>query len=644
MNTYLILAQSEISANALNRWFELFGEPALQPDDARRIIWQPSVVGSDSERGVISYENLVQRIETAIERNSPHSTDNIVVLVDTIRPSELNPLSEGESWNNLIALLILTFPEIKWLFGVMQNIPTEFQSVAEHHQLFSVLTRARRNPLFDPTGLREWVRKQAKSISPGHKMDYLAVREKTAASIEEESSYAYLHAYSAYRFGYRADVVNSWALMKERFGSEVTHHDYYLLLEDISLNFADRPDGIHILSLAERAGKLRSLNFYAYNQEYNENSKHRIAITAGQSVTHDTTFTKNKIYIESHKDRKGRLLFKPVGGILDLWQQAGLMKKAQGRDGNAPDFAWPPSPQNHNTKTTDREDAGHGTPGKLTKIAEILIRRAEKYHETAKLPEEFIKSAVLATDAGELLGGQTPTLTLSAVALRHELEVKAETAFVGVGYHFDVEKRIDEIKHEIRQTSNWFTKKVRKKALLDAQVFILNKISLILRQAGQFEEEQSCLIHLRRLHRKLQRPKLWEFFQCSKHLIFGYAEWLMASFGRFILFVLFWNVGLSILLSILRQNKGVTNFTDCFITAFTYYFSGDFTDCSPTLFSDYFSTVFENCFSTVFSSFFGVSLSSEPTYELTLSMIAVLAGVFHVGILISMLYSLISRK
>ncbi len=636
MLTYLILAQSEISANALNRWLELFGESALQPDDARRIIWQPSVVGSDSERGIISFENLVQRIETAIEKNSSHPDDNIVVLVDTIRPSELNPLSEGESWNNLIALLILTFPEIKWLFGVIQNIPVEFQSIAEHHQLLSMLTRARRDPLFDPTGLRDWVRKQAKNISTNHKLEYLAVRKTMAASIEEESSYAYLHAYSAYRFGYRADVITSWALMEERFGSEVKKHGYDLLLEDISLNFPDRSDKKHLLSLSERAERLPLLD----STKDSENSQYRIVITAGQSTTQKAISQENEKYLKDKIIGKGKRLLKPLGGILDLWKKAGLMKRAQGRAGNALGFVWPPKPP----EATGSEDVGHGTPGKLTKVAEILIRRAEKYHETAKLPEEFIKSAVLATDAGELLGGQTPTLTLSAVALRHELEVKAETAFVGVGFHFDVEERIKEIEYEIRKISNWFNKKVRKKALLDAQVFILNKISLILRQAGQFEEEQSCLIRLRYLHRKLQRPKFWKIFQWPKHWVFGYAEWLMASFGRFILFVFFWNVGLSILLSILRQNKGVTNFTDCFSTAFTYYFSRDFTDCSPALFIDYFSTVFEKCFSTVFSSFFGVSLSSEPTYELTISMIAVLAGVFHIGILISMLYSLISRK
>lgn len=612
MLTYLVLAQSEISANALNRWLELFGESALQTNDTRRIVWQPSVVGSHCERGIISYESLVQRIETAIEKNSSYPDDNIVVLVDTIRPSELNPLSEGESWNNLIALLILTFPEIKWLFGVIQNIPAEFQSLAEHHQLFSIITRARRDPLFDPTGLRDWVRKQAKGVIPSHKMEYLAVREMTAASIEEESSYAYLHAYSAYRFGYRADVITSWALMKERFGSELKQkHDYSLLLEDISLNFPDRPDNIHLLSLAKRGDELSSLD----STKDNENSEYRIVITTGQSTTKKAIFQENEKYLKNKLVGKGKRLLKPLGGMLDLWKQTGLMKRisGQGRDGNAPGFVWPPSLP----ETIDSENVGHGTPGKLTKVAEVLIRRAEKYHETAKLPEEFIKSAVLATDAGEVLGGQTPTLTLSAVALRHELEVKAETAFVGVGYHFDVEKRIDEIEHEIRQISNWFTKKVRKKALLDAQVFILNKISLVLRQAGQFEEEQSCLIRLRSLHRKLQRPKLWEFFQWPKHLVFGYAEWLMASFGRFILVVIFWCLGLSFLLSkLLDTSPLITTLKEGVIKNFT----------------------------TVFSGFLGVSLSCDNKWALTISMISVLAGVFHIGILISMLYSLISRK
>ena len=43
---------------------------------------------------------------------------DLIALVDAVRPSGLSAVEESGSWDNLIAMLILTFPEIRWVFGV----------------------------------------------------------------------------------------------------------------------------------------------------------------------------------------------------------------------------------------------------------------------------------------------------------------------------------------------------------------------------------------------------------------------------------------------------------------------------------------------------------------------------------------------
>lgn len=69
-------------------------------------------------------------------------------------------------------------------------------------------------------------------------------------------------------------------------------------------------------------------------------------------------------------------------------------------------------------------------------IAETLLRRAEIFASEACTVKDYIKGAVLATEALEMLGGRTATLSLVALGLNHQFEVLAECAFVGVGYHF----------------------------------------------------------------------------------------------------------------------------------------------------------------------------------------------------------------
>src|SRR5262249_35146292 len=155
-------------------------------------------------------------------------------------------------------------PEIRWIFGMyVGKTDADWFPIGCEHSLLAFSTAARRDPLFDPTGLRQWVRKRTNWALAKMGEFQLSIRVASAAAIDEERPYAYLHAYTAYRFGYRADVVSTWALLKERFDRPREcsgGHGYQLLLEDMSLNLPDRPAGIHLLHLDERATHFPLLN------------------------------------------------------------------------------------------------------------------------------------------------------------------------------------------------------------------------------------------------------------------------------------------------------------------------------------------------------------------------------------------------
>ena len=116
MSRHLILAQSSVTAGALNAWLQLLGEPPMDRADSRWIV-RPRA--ADGASAVEVYESLVRAIEIALSTDAESALpEHAVVLVDSVRPSALSAIEEGSSWDNLVAMLILTFPEIHWVFAV----------------------------------------------------------------------------------------------------------------------------------------------------------------------------------------------------------------------------------------------------------------------------------------------------------------------------------------------------------------------------------------------------------------------------------------------------------------------------------------------------------------------------------------------
>lgn len=639
MRKYLILAHSEVTANALNHWLAAIGELSLLADDKGRIVWKGGVSGA--EEAISAYELLVRRIEQAVKtEDGTIPLNEVVVLVDSVSPDMLIATYERWSWENLLALLILSFPEIHWAFGGLLEKSGKFP---DGHTLDTLWTRCQRNPLLDPTGLRGWVRSQTnKNLEQSGDDLKLVERKKMAVAIDEERSYAYLNAYTSYRFGCRADMVTTWALMKELFGSDDTSsHGYWLLLEDMSLNFADKPKDVHLLRLAEYPDevtgkpqgravwcpKLNSSKVREGSGKAVEDSGYRVLVTTGQARD-KTTFPNNQNYLRAKKEGTGTWVLKPSKGIFGLWRDPQFLRKRSlfKNARKEVDFEWPPDlPHPDPTLrkflvwlSRKRDNKGHGSPGKLLLVADTLIRRSRGLLVKTDSVEAAIQGAVLATDALELTGGRTPTSAVDALTLKHHFEVLAECQFAGVAHQINTTWRWKDIDAETESISRWFQQKGVGKAKLSARMHVLNRLVRVFREHNKFDEEQQCMIRARNVHNSLWLKKHPLCLLLMPPL--RYFELLMRSVPCFLLSLLIW------------------------VAAFGWLF----------MWSASYPTYWHGLFDAA-SSIFAVSAPAphqlSPSDHLQIPSLyaaavcgAILTGLVHLGVFVSHLYTIVSRK
>jgi len=631
MPRYLIIAQSDVTANALGAWLEVAGEKIQKgdtnSDDLSRIVWSHPV---GLRAMVDAYETLVRRIEVAAKAGEDRIPLNqVTALVDYIQPMNLNVIDESGSWESLIAMLILTFPEIRWVFGICAGAEGQEQwqkqqqkqwqeEIEPNHNLRALLNiEYRRDPLFDPTGLREWVRgRTCEGFSGMSDNLRLASRKTIAAAIDEEHPYAYLHGYTAYRFGYRVDIIVTWALMEKQFASLSGSHGYSLLLEDMSLMFPDRPNKLHLHNLKnDRAKACPQLD--SNNREV-EGSDYRILVTTGQTRSGDKELWDNRTYLREKAVGRGDVIFKPACGMFDLWTKAKLFRKWAGtqRCGDAPGFVSLPR-----FSSSPLQGSGHGTPGKLILVSEALIKRSEAMLGKVECVGNAVQGAVLATDALELTGGRTPTTAIEALSLKHRFEILAECQFSGVEYNVSITPRLEEIDIDTRAICRNFASQQRNVAVLNARMHICNHLISILRQYNQFDEEQTCMNRARHLYFTLwMRTRFWRYLFW---LPIRYVELLLSSFQTFLLVVLVWIIVLGLL----------------------------FIWVDPTLTPLSIDTLTQG-FESAITSFFSVGTPihhgnqtvSWSQSEVAVISFSIISGFFHLGFLVSHLYMIVSRR
>ncbi len=565
------------------------------------------------------FEHLAAWLESQSEiAGNTGGSAELVVFTDLcgygyVTPSDLSPV-KNQGWLTVLGMLILTFPEFHWIFssGTWANVPNggDFESndwvggshsVIQMRDLRAAIESIDRSlpTLFDGTGIRDEIRR-ALAVDEGADVPHYTRRH--AVAIDEERNYSWLHAYAAYRQGFRSHAVTTFAGMRFTLGEDGLKPA--LVFEDLFLNFADEhPDGFSRLRYRDQImPRLRQ-------------AKCRILVTVGYGRSHDDFVRKdNNTYIKELRAAGQwiRELSKPIGGVFNIWRDAGLERRStsislQGERESSPIGQGLPY------KTPK-----HSAPGRLLAIGETLITRAERLLSEVRSVPTAIHGAVLATEALRLLGNRTPTTSLQALALRHHFEAIAECQFVGMREHIDVDERMREIQRAALHLSDRFGAQPRQRAAAawNAELSILNKLVDVFREYMQFDEEQRIMARVRALNRKLRFASYPRVVR-PLELIPWYVEKLVASFPLFVSALLGWIA----------------------VLGFLYTWVG--------------GVPWHQGLADAFTSFLGVQPPSDtdlwqPQHSWNgifwLIAFTVALGFAHLGIFISHLYSLISRK
>lgn len=492
----------------------------------------------------------------------------LTVLVDEINPLLMNPL-RANGWPTLVAMLVLAFPEVRWHGLVLTGRPRQerpgrpteallrWDSFQALHGI-DVLFNPRGTPLFDGYGLRQHV---LDCIFHDEEQDRLAnrrsfritgsvpSRQARATVLDEEEGYRWLLAYMAYRHGFRVHAIAFWKEAEYLLGpgghldpgtsgtAEPLSHDsvFALSLEDWFLSYPDQTAPA-MSDLRRRSELLPALRMQAppLRRFLTVGHQHQAGMLVDRRNSWLAQLRQQEIAATGHPlKQKHQVAFKPASGLYSLWKELGLDRdwNTSGQQawnnrmrmkhhGLAPGYFWPPDIRD-SAVTLDVEE-GHSSPGRLLQIAERLIDRANASIRDCNTATDALRGAVLATQALELLGCRTPTVSVEALLLKHAFEVIAECQFPGVEYHLNLKERLADIRSNLAAMSSWLHKKRCKDFMLNAEAQILSKLSSILEEYGEYEEAELCQQELRDLHRQISvrydfktrlliAPLIWPF-------------------------------------------------------------------------------------------------------------------------------------
>lgn len=522
----------------------------------------------------------------------------------------------------LLSWLVLTYPEIRWVFmndhGKECSHASQFHWIGPELDLSEILWHTTCIPLFDPCGLRNKIREiLIRQINP--EQQHIAfgtpLRPKQAAAIDEESSYVYMNAYAAYRFGYRSWGVNSWKILESAMkGSQ---EEFDLLLEDLYWSFSDSP-----MDTSEYDGQFTKEERHFSNLRYRDTvlpgfakARRRILVTVGphQSAADRQRWQENERYLDLPSPRT-KILYKPVAGIFDLWKKAGLWNKANKTPQQAEGFHWPPELQ-----VPPGYEGSHSAPGRLLNIAQRLIRRANRILERPQSVPDTIQAAVLALEAKELLAGRTPTTALEALEVQHEAEIIAEGLFLGIEYNLNVKDRFKEITREVNFISRGFNPESSEKSAINARLSIIEKLANCFRELNQFEEEHECLAEARRL-----RLNFWLRQNPFHYLAWPFVKYLdviLRSLGHFLAIVVIWIILFTLLYFFGKyDSSNISNLWDALAESIGFFFTTEQMNNGETM-------------------LFG----STRLWHLTLGLQGLVAF-SNLGLLLAHIYMIVSRK
>jgi hypothetical protein len=513
MHFCLVLCRNELRCQATTQWLvknERFDKNSVIPVPH-------SIV--DTTITQENFSQLFDEISDWLEFNGERLSQLDEILTGLIftdfggpilRPYELNPLI-GESWTALLGMLILAHPEYKWVFESgydpsgwdelplikplhFAQTPEQFHSVIKAH-FSGIYTH------LDGSGLRRIIKERPTAAVAPQSNPAWNPYIGDAISIDDESEYAWFHAYTLYRFGADATAITTYAGMewinktfKEHFSkSDNVYAQNRIIIDDQNLNFIDRPAENSLSSMGTR-----KKDFCGIYRSDPEKTRHLLISTA---PTEDPNTLD--------------LLYKPVAGRSELVERLKLKKGYAGRRLKPPN------------------DFGHSAPGRVLHISNRLLKRTRGLTRTNSVLGE-IYASMLANEAFELLNYLTPTTSATALRLRHKYEVLAECHFVGVKKHLYVNDRLCEIESDVKKIiPESKQKKLRNARVNDIELSFIGMLVSLFRAENQLEEENLCLKKLRVLECRATK------FPTS--VLVWYANQLFNSPGVFIgIWLPFW--------------------------------------------------------------------------------------------------------
>lgn len=639
MAVILVISDSGVLAKSIERYVRFVCQETVHSHH------MPALLQTQTPQESEAFKQLADWIESHAQQAGGDAalrqTIVFVSLYDKRLASlhDLSPISTSTGQAAVVAMLVLAFPEVQWVFitphwkywvNSLNPSPLSGRFFRRAHllgagnTLANVLQIHERKylPLFDPSGLRHTIRARIRKHTDDKNnpvAPYVPLRLARAAAVDEEETYVYFMAYTAYRLGYQTQIVGSYGMMEEVFSRKAVEYPE-LTFEDLYLNFADKPPRVHLSDLAEREHLFPGVS----------EARRRIFVTVGHGRTNGEAIReRNREYLWSWKHgakaggrRYAKTLYKPLSGIHDLWLKSGLRKQLRRNKGHADDYQWPP------IDVAAGEPVGsHSAPGRLLEIANHLLARANRILHSAQTVPEAVHGALLALDAQEYLGHRTPTTSLEALALKHILEVTAECKFYGVEYNKDVRSRFGEVERDLKSIGRWFRKKTRRLSVLNAEMGIVSALVMRFREYNQFDEEQECLACLRRLNRQLWSRKhgAWA---APFYLFRWYVDSLLGSVLVFVVAIVGWIGLLSFLFAAYCNCHAVTTPDKPMEINAVLHGLGH---AVTTFFA------IQPAHTTA-----EIELIGYPAFAL--GLLAVLAGFVHLGIFVSHLYSLIARR
>ena len=460
-----------------------------------------------------TFEHLATSFEAELAAGlQRRGVPNCVVVVDlpqkVPQAAYLNPLHNERDfhWNTVIGMLILSFPEIQWVLAgqPISWVPPLVPGHDLRPNLLGIeygkteeilrLQDEGYSPLFDGPGFYSTIRAGMVEDTWRATKD-IPIRRSRAAAIDEETPYAFLTGYTAYRNGCCSYVVSTYAMMRRLFG-DAQGSSIGLAFEDLFLGFPDLDldDLANHLHISREELHLSNLD----TRDVIFPGLSKVPVRAFVTVGHEHVPPKVIVTNAAYRSRRQRdegvrfiEILKPVRGVFEIHMALGADAPCK--------LAWPPS------IGEDDGDLGHSAPGRLLVIAQRLSSRAAGILAAGPIaPEHALYGATLAMNAKELLQDRTPTAAYEALALQHELEVTAECMFHGVAYNRQLKPRFDDVRSESEVISNWFAVDERKSADLDARITIVGALAARFRNFNQIDEEMDCLKEVRNLH-----PDLW---------------------------------------------------------------------------------------------------------------------------------------